>query len=34
VLGRKLVALPTPAVIVVSGGNIDDSKLEAVLASS
>jgi threonine dehydratase len=34
VLGRKLVALPTPAAIVVSGGNIDDSKLEAVLGSS
>ena len=31
---RKLASLPTPAAIVVSGGNIDDSKLEAVLASS
>jgi threonine dehydratase len=31
---RKLAALPTPAAIVVSGGNIDDSKLEAILASS
>src|SRR5215831_14948879 len=27
---RKLAALPTPAAIVVSGGNIDDSKLEAI----
>jgi threonine dehydratase len=31
---RKLAKLQTPAAIVVSGGNIDDSKLEAVLASS
>jgi threonine dehydratase len=31
---RKLETLPTPAAIVVSGGNIDDSKLEAILASS
>jgi threonine dehydratase len=31
---RKLSSLPTPAAIVVSGGNIDDSKLEAILASS
>jgi threonine dehydratase len=31
---RKLAALPTPAAIVVSGGNIDASKLEAILASS
>jgi threonine dehydratase len=31
---RKLEALPTPAAVVVSGGNIDDSKLEAILASS
>jgi threonine dehydratase len=31
---RKIASLPTPAAIVVSGGNIDDSKLEAVLASS
>jgi hypothetical protein len=31
---RKLTALPTPAAVVVSGGNIDDSKLEAILASS
>lgn len=31
---RKIASLPTPAAIVVSGGNIDDSKLEAILASS
>jgi len=31
---QKIASLPTPAAIVVSGGNIDDSKLEAILASS
>ena len=28
---RKLASLPTPAAVVVSGGNIDDAKLEAIL---
>ncbi|MGH7615998.1 MAG: threonine ammonia-lyase, partial [Gemmatimonadaceae bacterium] len=31
---RKIASLPTPAALVVSGGNIDNSRLEAVLASS
>jgi threonine dehydratase len=31
---RKISSLPAPSAIVVSGGNIDDSKLEAILASS
>jgi hypothetical protein len=29
VLFRKLQSIQTPAAIVVSGGNIDDAKLEA-----
>ena len=30
---RKFASLPTPAVVVVSGGNIDDAKLESILSA-
>lgn len=33
VRGRKLGVLPTPAVVIVSGGNIDEERLDEILAA-